>query len=90
MARVECEVRDAVEVKLLPRDDEVYMLARSRARVLKERSMRRRRLGELRKQAPPHDELLMKLGAAQEGRTRLAPPGRLGAKPPRPSAWPRT
>ena len=67
------EVRDAVEVKLLPKDGEVYVLARSRARVLKERSMRRRRLkmlwrrlGELRAQAPPRDELLMKLGAARK------------------------
>ena len=49
------------------------LLARSRARVLKERSMRRRRLrklwrrlGELREQAPGRDELLMKLGAARK------------------------
>ena len=41
------EVRDAVEVKLLAHDSEVYVLARSRARVLKERSMRRRRLRKL-------------------------------------------
>ena len=67
------EARDAVDVKLLPRDGEVYVPARSRARVLKERSMRRRRLrrlwrrlGELRKQAPARDELLMKLGAARK------------------------
>ena len=52
---------------------EVYVLARSRARVLKERSMRRRRLrklwrrlGELRERAPGRDELLMKLGAARK------------------------
>ena len=54
------EVRDAVDVKLLPQDGEAYVLARSRARVHKERSMRRRRLrklwrrlGELREQPPP-------------------------------------
>lgn len=67
------EVRESVEVKLLPKDGEVYVLARSRARVLKERSMRQRRLrklwrrlGELREQAPKRDELLMKLGAARK------------------------
>ena len=60
-------------MKLLPQDGEVYVLARSRARVLKERSMRQRRLrkllrrlGELREQAPKRDELLMKLGAARK------------------------
>ena len=67
------EARESVDVKLLPQDGEVYVLARSRARVLKERSMRQRRLrkllrrlGELREQAPKRDELLMKLGAARK------------------------
>ena len=67
------EVRDSVDVKLLPKDGEVYVLARSEARVHKERSMRRlrlkklwARLGELRAQAPSRDELLMKLGAARK------------------------
>ena len=40
-------VRDAVDVKLLAQDDELYILAQSRARVLKERGMRRRRLKKL-------------------------------------------
>ena len=63
------EVRDAVGVKLLAQDGEVYVLARSRARVLKRRRRLRRlwrRLGELREQAPGRDELLMKLGAARK------------------------
>ena len=37
-------VRESVEVKLLSEDGELYILARSRARILKERGMRRRRL----------------------------------------------
>ena len=38
------EVREGMEVKLLPEDKEVYVLARSAARVSKERAMRRRQL----------------------------------------------
>jgi hypothetical protein len=37
-------VRHGVEVKLLPQEQELYVLARSRARVRKERDMRRRKL----------------------------------------------
>jgi len=66
------KAREGVEVKLLPRTGELYVLARSRDRVAKERSMRRRqlkklwaRLAELKRQAPPRDALLLKLGAAQ-------------------------
>ena len=73
------QVREAVDVKLLAEDGELYILARSRARILKERGMRRRRLKrlwrrlhELRRQAPGRDALLLKLGAAKKeaGRAR--------------------
>src|SRR5205807_10425368 len=37
-------VREGVEVKLLPQEQEFYVLAQSRARIHKERSMRRRKL----------------------------------------------
>jgi len=66
-------VRESVQVKLLDRDDEVYILARSDGRRDKERSIRRarlkrlvRRLHELRhqKRLTP-SSLLMKLGAAK-------------------------
>jgi hypothetical protein len=67
------KVRDGVEVKLLPQDQEVYVLAQSRDRTHKERSMRRRqmkrlwkRLHQLRGMELPRDELLLKLGAAQQ------------------------
>ena len=67
------EVRESVEVKLLAEDGELYILAQSRARILKERGMRRRRLKklwrrlhELRGQSLKRDELLLKLGAAKK------------------------
>ena len=66
-------VRESVEVKLLAEDGELYILAQSRARILKERGMRRRRLKrlwrrlhELRGQSLKRDELLLKLGAAKK------------------------
>ena len=66
------EAREGVQVKLLPRTGELYVLARSKERVSKERAMRRRqlkklwgRLGELAQMAPPRDALLLKLGAAK-------------------------
>jgi len=66
------EAREGVEVKLLPRTGELYVLARSKDRVAKERAMRRRqlkklwaRLAELARMAPPRDALLLKLGAAK-------------------------
>ena len=66
------KAREGVEVKLLPRTGELYVLARSRDRVAKERAMRRRelkklwaRLAELKRQAPARDALLLKLGAAK-------------------------
>ena len=65
-------VREGVDVKLLPQDDELYVLARSSARVDKERAMRRRklkrlmaRLKELAGMKLTREELLMKLGAAR-------------------------
>jgi len=67
------KVREGVEVKLLPQDNEVYVLAQSRDRMHKERSMRGRqlkrlwkRLGELRGMELSRDQLLLKLGAAQQ------------------------
>ncbi len=67
------KVREGVEVKLLTQDDEVYVLTQSRDRVHKERSMRRRqlkrlweRLHELSGMALTRDQLLLKLGAAQQ------------------------
>ena len=67
------EVRDSVQVKLLPRDGELYVLARSDARVHKERAMRTRRLKKLwarvhalQAQHITRDELLLKLGAARK------------------------
>jgi Transposase DDE domain len=66
------QVRDGVAVKLLPQDPDLYVLAQSRARVHKERAMRRRqlkrlwaRLGQLSTMPLKREELLMKLGAAR-------------------------
>jgi len=66
-------VRDAVEVKLLEQEGELYVLARSTGRADKERSMRRRRLKkllkrlhELQQQTLTRDQLLLKLGAAKK------------------------
>jgi hypothetical protein len=66
-------VRDGVDVKLLPDEQELYVLARSRARIDKERAMRRRklkwlwgRLKDLSAMRLKREELLMKLGAARD------------------------
>ena len=66
------QAREGVEVKLLPRSEELYVLARSRDRVAKERAMRKRqlkklwmRLAQLQRMAPARDALLIKLGAAK-------------------------
>jgi len=68
-----CNVRDGVDVKLLPERDEVYVLAQSRDRIGKERAMRRRqlkklwaRLRQLQAMELARDELLLKLGAAKQ------------------------
>jgi hypothetical protein len=65
-------VREGVDVKLLPREQELYVLAQSRARIHKERAMRRRklkwlwaRLNEIAAMELDREELLMKLGAAR-------------------------
>jgi hypothetical protein len=65
-------VKDSLEVKLLPQEGELYILARSEGRRKKERAMRRRRLKqlwnrlhELQRQKLTRDELLLKLGAAK-------------------------
>ncbi len=65
-------VREGVDVKLLPQEPELYVLAQSRARIHKERAMRRRKLkwlwGRLKQIAAMdigREELLMKLGAAR-------------------------
>ena len=65
-------VRQGVDVKLLPQEEELYVLAQSRARIHKERAMRRRklkwlwgRLKEISAMSLKREELLMKLGAAR-------------------------
>jgi hypothetical protein len=65
-------VKESLEVKLLPQEGELYILARSAGRRKKERGMRRRRLKrlwnrlhELQRQKLTRDELLLKLGAAK-------------------------
>jgi transposase len=65
-------VREGVQVKLLPQEKELYVLAQSNDRVNKERAMRRRqlkglvkRLKELQQMEPARDQLLLKLGAAK-------------------------
>jgi len=65
-------VRDGVAVKLLPQDQDLYVLAQSRARIHKERAMRRRqlkrlwaRLERLAGMRLKREALLMKLGAAR-------------------------
>ena len=66
------KAKEGVDVKLLPLEGELYVLARSNDRVAKERAMRRRqlkklwtRLKELQQMAPARDTLLLKLGAAK-------------------------
>jgi len=67
-------VREGVDIKLLPKDEdqELYVLARSHARINKERAIRRRklkwlwnRLKEISAMSLKREELLMKLGAAR-------------------------
>lgn len=66
------KVRDQVKVKILKHENEVYVLARSSARIAKERSMRKRlqkqylaRLKELQKMKISRDVLIEKIGAAK-------------------------
>jgi transposase len=65
-------VREGVEVKLMEQSQELYVLAKSRDRVAKERAMRQRelkwlwaRLAQLSTMKLKRAELLMKLGAAR-------------------------
>jgi hypothetical protein len=65
--------RPGVQVKLLPRDGELYVFAASRERIAKERAMRRRqlkwlwqRLAQLQAMRLTREALLMKLGAARQ------------------------
>src|ERR1700746_881382 len=67
------EAREGVQVKLLPKDGELYVFAQSHDRVAKERAMRKRqlkwlwaRLKQLKAMKLSRQELLMKLGAARE------------------------
>ncbi len=66
------QARQGVDVKLLPQDKELYVLARSHDRIAKERSMRRRqlkwlwrRLKEIQAMELTRDNLMKKLGVAQ-------------------------
>jgi transposase len=66
------EARPGVQVKLLPQDGELYVLAQSEDRVCKERAIRRRRLKwlwarlkEISRMQLTREELLMKLGSAR-------------------------
>ncbi len=65
-------VRPSVQVKLLAKEKELFVLVKSQARISKERAIRRRklrtlwaRLKELKEQRPSYETLLMKLGAAK-------------------------
>jgi hypothetical protein len=67
------QARPGVQVKLLPKDGELYVFAASRDRIAKERAMRRRklkwlwkRLAQLSTMKLTREELLMKLGAARQ------------------------
>jgi len=71
-------VRKGVDVKLLPQEQELYVLAQSRARIHKERAMRRRklkwlwaRLKQISAMSLEREELLMKLVAAR-ARSRVS------------------
>jgi hypothetical protein len=66
------QVKDFVEVKLLPQQGELYILALRQGRRQKERALRRRRLQQLwkrlhglQRQKLFRDDLLLKLGAAK-------------------------
>ena len=72
------QAKTSVQVKLLAQQDEVYILAKSDARLLKERGMRQRklkrlwtRLKALQQQKLSRDQLLLKLGAAKKEAGRV-------------------
>jgi hypothetical protein len=67
------KVRDAVEVKLYEHEGELYVLAKSQGRQIKDIAMRRKRLARLlrklramRKSLPKRDQLLLRIGAAKK------------------------
>jgi transposase len=79
LAKPWAQVRDGVQVKRLATDEDVYVLAKSDARIDKERGMRRKRLRRyierlkaLQGQSLTRDQLLMKLGAARHDAGRAA------------------
>ncbi len=87
-------VRESVDVKLLPREDELYVLARSAGRMQKERAMRRRRLKKLWKrlqtlQTEPDPRPTPAQGRCRQERswTRVFP-GRYSPTGKRPSRYP--
>jgi transposase len=66
------KVRDSVEVKLFAQEGELYVLAKSEGRQVKESAIRRKKLARLlrklramRRTCPKRDQLLIRLGAAQ-------------------------
>ncbi|MCI0348018.1 MAG: IS1634 family transposase, partial [Acidobacteriales bacterium] len=71
------KINEAVEVKLLPQDGEVLVLAKSGGRQAKERAIRRRKLARLlrklralQQRRPSRDQMLLRLGAAKTGAGR--------------------
>jgi len=67
------KVRDSVEVKLYAHEGELFVLAKSEGRQLKEMAMRRKRLARLlrklramRRSLPKRDQLLLRIGAAKK------------------------
>jgi transposase len=67
------KVRESVEVKLFAEDGELYVLAKSEGRRMKERAMRRRKLARLlrnlramQRSSPRRDQLLLRIGAARK------------------------
>jgi transposase len=72
------KVRDSVEVKLFAQEGELYVLAKSEGRQVKESAIRRKKLARLlrklramRRTCPKRDQLLIRVGAAKTdaGRT---------------------
>ena len=67
------QVRDSVQVKLYAHENELYVLARSDGRQVKEIAIRRKRLARLlrklramRRSLPSRDQLLLRIGAARK------------------------
>jgi hypothetical protein len=67
------KVREAVEVKLFAEEGELYVLAKSEGRRVKERAKRRkkvarllRKLRAMRRSCPRRDQLLLRIGAAKK------------------------